>query len=627
MTIIRIKRSSVTGNPNKLAAGELAYSALPDNGANGGDRLYIGIGSETNGNAANHYVIGGKFFTDRLSHSAGVLTTGSAVVVGADGKIDVFNVDNLTLDGNTLSSTNANGNIVLSPNGNGLVNIANAYSLPRVDGIDGYVLTTDGAGNVAWEASAATLNISADGATTSSIALLSQSLTIAGGTNVLTSATAQKITINVNTATNSLLGVAKFNSANFDVVDGNVSIKDGSITNTQLTSSTITINNTLVPLGGSATIGSDLNNTITFGTGLSASNLPNGVFSGSTATTVTVDATIATTSSSQTLTNKTIDANSNTISNLTNDNLSGSAGISNANLANSSITLGTTEISLGETTATISGLTQLVVGDITIDNGTVASTGNLNLNIGNTGTIIVNNARITGLASPTSSTDAATKSYVDGVAQGLDVKDSVRAATTANITLSGTQTVDGVSLEIGNRILVKNQSNPEENGIYIVDSDPWARSVDTNSWDEMVGAFTFVEEGDTLADTGWVCSADIGGTLDTDPLIWTQFSGAGTYLAGTGLSLQGNTFSISTTYAGQSSISTLGTVTQGTWNANTIATNYGGTGITTYNPYDILVGDNSSGLTKLAMGLAGQVLQVNTAGNALVYADVDGGEY
>jgi hypothetical protein len=132
-SIIRIKRSSVSGNPGTLGAGELAYSNLTDNGSNGGDRLYIGMGTESNGNAANHVVIGGKFFTDRLDHVAGTLTANSAIVVDADSKIDNLLVDNLQLNGNTISSTNTDGNIVLAPNGDGYVTISgtNALVIPK----------------------------------------------------------------------------------------------------------------------------------------------------------------------------------------------------------------------------------------------------------------------------------------------------------------------------------------------------------------------------------------------------------------------------------------------------------------------------------------------------------------
>ena len=130
-SIIRIKRSTVTGNPGTLGAGELAYTALVDNGSNGGDRLYIGMGTETSGNAANHVVIGGKYFTDMLDQTPGVLTASSALVVDSSSKIDVINVGNITTTGssNTISATNTNGNIILTPNGTGYVQVSGTNGL------------------------------------------------------------------------------------------------------------------------------------------------------------------------------------------------------------------------------------------------------------------------------------------------------------------------------------------------------------------------------------------------------------------------------------------------------------------------------------------------------------------
>jgi hypothetical protein len=100
---IRIKRSGTSGDPTTLGQGELAYSYLPDNGSNGGDRLYIGTGTEIAGNAVNHEVIGGKFFTQMLDHAKGTLTPNSAIIVDADSKIDILKVDDITIDGSSIS--------------------------------------------------------------------------------------------------------------------------------------------------------------------------------------------------------------------------------------------------------------------------------------------------------------------------------------------------------------------------------------------------------------------------------------------------------------------------------------------------------------------------------------------
>ena len=164
-----------------------------------------------------------------------------------------------------------------------------------------------------------------------------------------------------------------------------------------------------------------------------------------------------------------------------------------------------------------------------------------------TTSVSFNSQQITNLADPTSAQMAATKNYVDSVAQGLSVKASVAVATTANITLSGLQTIDGYTTLAGDRVLVKNQSTAANNGIYIAASGAWTRSVDMSTWAETMGAFTFVENGTAQADTGWVSTTTAGGTLGTTAINFTQFSGAGTYSAGTGLTLTGNAFSITNT--------------------------------------------------------------------------------
>ena len=145
---------------------------------------------------------------------------------------------------------------------------------------------------------------------------------------------------------------------------------------------------------------------------------------------------------------------------------------------------------------------------------------------------------------PSASTDIANKDYVDTVAQGLDPKASCVAATTVNITLSGTQTIDGVALIAADRCLVKDQTAPADNGIYVVAAGAWARSADMNAWLEVPGAFAFIEQGTTQADTGWVCTSNAGGTLGTTAITFVQFAGAGSYTASTGLTLTGTAFSL-----------------------------------------------------------------------------------
>lgn len=149
---------------------------------------------------------------------------------------------------------------------------------------------------------------------------------------------------------------------------------------------------------------------------------------------------------------------------------------------------------------------------------------------------------------PTLGTHAATKAYVDAGIEGLDIKASVLVATTANITLAGAQTIDGVSVNDGDRVIVKNQTNQTENGIYSVNSSgAWPRTSDANTWDELVHAFAFVESGTANGSTSWVCTIQAGGTLGTNNVTFTQFGSASTYTAGTGLTLSGNEFSITNT--------------------------------------------------------------------------------
>ena len=153
-----------------------------------------------------------------------------------------------------------------------------------------------------------------------------------------------------------------------------------------------------------------------------------------------------------------------------------------------------------------------------------------------------NAQRLTGVADPTSAQDAATKAYVDATKQGLDIKDSVRAATTANLTLSGTQTIDGVACVAGDRVLVKNQTTQSANGIYVVAAGAWARASDADTSAKVTsGLFTFVIEGTANGGNGFVLTTADPIVLGTTALTFTQFSGAGQITAGAGLTKTGNT--------------------------------------------------------------------------------------
>jgi len=266
----------------------------------------------------------------------------------------------------------------------------------------------------------------------------------------------------------------------------------GTVTNAQIANPQVTYNGVTVALGASGTITATATNALTIGTGLSGTS-----YNGSTAVTIAIDSTVATLTGIQTLTNKSISGSTNTFTN-----------IPNSGLTNSSLTIGATNIALGGTSLTLGGLTSVTVTQ-----------------------------------DPVSGLQLATKQYVDAVAQGLNVKPAVLLATTANITLSGEQSIDGFTTS-SSRVLVKNQSTQANNGIYVSNASTWTRAVDAATWAQLISAFVFVEQGTTQADTGWVCTVDPGGTLGVTAVTWTQFSGAGTYTAGTGLTLTGSVFSL-----------------------------------------------------------------------------------
>jgi hypothetical protein len=148
---------------------------------------------------------------------------------------------------------------------------------------------------------------------------------------------------------------------------------------------------------------------------------------------------------------------------------------------------------------------------------------------------------------PVNGNDVVNKTYLDYFATGLSWKQPVLCATTANISLTGLQTLDGVTVVAGDRVLVKNQGTQSQNGIYLASATAWSRAPDADTWNELISAICFVESGSTLAGSAWYCPAQPGGTINVTAVTWSNFSVAATYTAGTGLTLSSYQFSITNT--------------------------------------------------------------------------------
>ena len=195
-----------------------------------------------------------------------------------------------------------------------------------------------------------------------------------------------------------------------------------------------------------------------------------------------------------------------------------------------------------------SKLDNLKVDNLDLNGNTITATdtdGNVVLAPNGTGSVDISGKKITNLATPTAATDAVTKAYADALRTGLDVKQSVRAATTANITLSGTQTIDGVALSVGDRVLVKNQTTASQNGIYVVASGTWSRATDADEDAEVTsGLFTYVESGTANQSTTYVLTTTGTITLGTTALSFSTFSAPGSFVAGSGLTQDGSTFNV-----------------------------------------------------------------------------------
>ena len=449
--------------------------------------------------------IGGKLYVDMLDHTAGTLTADSAIVVDSNSKIDQLKTANLTIGANSITS------------GSGDIDLVAAANLD----ID--------AGTLDFTTQATEFSIVNNSAT---------ALTISEGVNnyltLDTTNSAEKIVLNKPLH----IGTAY----SFPTVDG--SAGQALITDGSGTVAFTTISTTLDIAGdtGTDTV-SLITDTFTFTGG-------EGIDTAVTNNTVTISAEAATSSN---LGVASFDATDFTVT----------AGAVTAN----AITLGSTALNLGETETELLGLTLLETDNVRVDGNTISTTdanGNLILSPNGTGVVNVPSGYKDRTQFGTNS--LVTKEYVDALKQSLDIKDSVKVATTADLGATynngaGTLTnaganaalsIDTISLSAGDRVLVKDQSSAAENGIYTVTtvgdgSTPWVltRAEDANIAAELTGGtFTFVEDGTANADNGYVFTHNGAPTLGTTALTVSQFSGAGQIVAGDALSKTGNTLNV-----------------------------------------------------------------------------------
>lgn len=342
------------------------------------------------------------------------------------------------------------------------------------------------------------------------------------GIDVVYDDTAGTLTISGEDASTTNKGIASFNTDDFNVTNGHVEYKDTTVRSVTTDSGALTpSSHGFSILGGEGIDVTHASSTITVAAEDATSSNKGVASFDSTDFTVTTGA---------------VTLNVERVEDIVGSLVSGGTGID----ATYTDGAGTLSIDIDSTVATLTG-------SQTLTNKTLGAGNSLSASLD------ANNNKITNLATPTSSGDAANKAYVDAVSEGLHIHAAVVAATSGNIDLStdleNGDVVDGVTLVTGDRVLVKSQSAPAQNGIYVVQATGAAvRATDFDAPAEVDGGdFVFVTGGTLYDNTGWVQTSTGVAVIGTDPINFTQFSGAGTYLAGDGLTLTGNTFSVDVT--------------------------------------------------------------------------------
>jgi hypothetical protein len=420
---------------------------------------------------------------------------------------------------------------------------------------------------------------------------------------------------------NSVGSSVTFTLPGSDGSSGHVLITDGSggLSFSAPASSSITL---AADSGSNDTYNTGETLTFTGGTGIDTTVSDNTL-------TFAIDSTVATLTGSQTLTNKT----------LTEPKFANAGFIADAN-GNEQLRFNTTS----------SAVNQFDITNAATGTGVKLSTsgGDSNIDIildpKGSGVVDVNTSRISNVTDPTQAQDAATKAYVDAVKTGLDVKDSVVVATTANITIATAlnvgDTIDGVTLSDGDRVLVKDQSDATENGIYVAGSSP-ARAGDANANAELTGgSFVFVEQGTANGDNGYVFTHNGTPTLGSTNLTVAQFSGAGQITAGAALTKTGNQLDVGVDdssievssdalrvkSAGITNTMLAGSIDLTSKVTGTLPVANGGTGASSLTANRMLVANGTSAIAVLGAGTAGQVMLSN-GGSAPAFGDIDGGTF